>query len=158
MRGKLQIQLPAGYRWVELNEVKNESDWLYADDGYWNVSGHDGNYCCKLDYYYITSCTTPAVDTQYQGTKPDNEDKTTDTTTQDVLFVPVCGHNSMLYFINPNTDLICGLNYATTVVGPTWAFDGFVFEDGNVYGYFHHLSYDSDRVVYCKQISFRKVV
>lgn len=53
MNDKLIIQLPTGYRWVLLNEIKKDNSWRYADEGYWKESGHDSDYCCPMAYFYI---------------------------------------------------------------------------------------------------------
>lgn len=190
MSEELKVQIPDGYRWVEMNEERT-GKWLYQCAGVWRESQDQHS---NSDWYYITPILPPKPPQDWldkHGVELTGECRVVNhSETGSVIFAFADGeayricenswistpawilrkkappetvdveiktdNSGWLKATNPNND--CPYNFASMpcIVGPEWAFAGFVWGEGGP-EIQHYYLVDGDRVKYAKSVRFRRV-
>lgn len=134
MSEELKVKIPDGYRWVEAGEDRNGRIWKTQQGGYWCNTIMP--ICCS-NYHIITPI---------EPQKPEAVD------------VEVIKTDSALGVKNPNDGCLYLLHNFPSIVGPDWAFAGFVWDGPpNDQAQRHYYKIKATGVVYAKAVRFRRV-
>ena len=136
MSDELKVQIPSGYRWVNVGETRSSEIWLSADHGRWKpvpiIFGH-----MEHEFTYITPILPE---------KPE------------AVAVALETSDGMLRFHNPNEHdgaMPWLASCAPCIVGPEWAFAGFVWESGSVN--LQYVDVVDGKIIYAKAVRFLRV-
>lgn len=134
MSEELKVKIPDGYRWVKPGEDRNGQVWKTQQCGYWRNTIMPN--CCS-DYHIITPIEPP---------KPEMVDVEINTSTGQAVFSDPNINNSKAWMVS------C----APCIVGPEWAFYGFVWENHQKTRRYY-FTHDDREVKYAKAVRFRRV-
>lgn len=134
MNEEMKVKIPDGYRWVKPGEDRNGRIWKTQQGGYWCDTIMPN--CCS-EYHIITPIETP---------KPEMVD------------VEIVKCHGQLVFTDPNRDAKFMAYLAPCIVGPDWAFAGFVWEGDNQERTNYYTKHnDLMPPIYAKAVRFRRV-